>query len=132
MRRNYIATSTIIWLLVVATMFFYIKNYHELKTIGEIIVSMTPAIAFFTITILIYARDKEKIYQAKRNEEFYIMMKLNWRQAMIHDILIYLTPAIIIFTPAFFGEFAGLATFAQAIIVFGVLSYLKLLYWKQL
>lgn len=113
-------------------MFFYIKNYYQLKTIGEIIVSMTPAIAFFTITILIYARDKERIYQAKRNGEFHVTLELNWLQAMIHDILIYLTPAIIIFIPIFFGEIAGMATFAQAIIIFGVLSYLKILYWKQL
>ena len=132
MRKGNIATSIVIWIIVVVTMFFYVRNYHQLKTIGEIIISMTPAIAFFTITILVYARDKERIYQAKRNEEFFIMTKLNWRQAMIHDVLIYLTPAVIIFTPTFFGEFPSISTFAQAIIAFGALSYLKILYLKQL
>jgi len=132
MRRGYIVTSTVIWIIVVVTAFFYIQNYHQLKTIGEIIISMTPAIAFFSITILVYARDKERIYQAKRNEEFHVMKELNWRQAMIHDVLIYLTPAVIIFIPTFFGEFAGISTFVQAIIAFGALSFLKILYWKQL
>lgn len=132
MKKNYIATSTVIWVIVIITMFFYVKNYHQLKTIGEIIVSMTPAIAFFTITVLVYARDRERIYQAKRNEEFYVIAKLNWRQAMIHDVLIYLTPAVIISIPIFFGEFPSISTFAQAIIAFVALSYLKILYWKQL
>lgn len=131
MKKLY-TTSTMIWLIVVVTTFFYIKYYHDLKTIGEIIVSMTPAIAFFTGAILIYTRDKGRVQQAKKNGEFHQTMQLNWQQALIHDVLIYITPAVIIFIPIFFGDIPGIPTFIQAIVVFSVLSFLKIMYWKRL
>lgn len=93
---------------------------------------MTPTLAFFTASILVYTRDKERVYQAKRHEELYTTTKLSLTQALVHDLIIYLTPATIIITPIFFGEFPDLYTWAQAIIVFGALAYLKILYWKQL
>ncbi|MAF13304.1 MAG: hypothetical protein CMI53_00215 [Parcubacteria group bacterium] len=122
-------TALVIWLIVVLATFLYARYYYHLKTVGEIILALSPAIIFFTGGILIFSRDRKKIKRAKQKNELKRTVELEWGQVIKHDALTYLTPVIILSIPFFFGQLPNITSVTQASATFLALSYLKFIYW---
>jgi len=121
-----------IWLIVVVTSIFYILYFRRIESITEIIVSVAPAIIFFSGGILIFTRDKKIIRKAKESEEFTKTTELNWGQALRHDLLTYFVPVLILAFPFVMGQQPGFIDLCQAVFVFLAFNYLKINYWGEL
>jgi hypothetical protein len=125
-------TAAVTWLITITVFILYINYYHQLRSVGEAILAMAPAIIFFTGAVLIYNRDRGKIRRAREKQEYSRSTELDWGQALKHDLLTYLTPVLILALPLFFGQLPNLITVFQACAAFLALSYLKFIYWGEL
>ncbi|MFA5021975.1 MAG: hypothetical protein WC508_02780 [Patescibacteria group bacterium] len=132
MKQSEFFTNLGIWLIVAVITFFYFNYFGQMQSIGDAIVTASPALVFFAGGILIFSRDQKIIKKTKFGPEFSRNIILDWGQALKHDTLIYLIPILILALPVIMGEKTTIATFVQSIIAFLSLTYLKLIYWGEL
>lgn len=129
-RTEKIATI-VIWIMVILTFIGFVKFYHQLKSLGDFIIVVAPAIIFFIGSILIFKRDRNRFRKAREKDKFIRETKLTLNQELIHDLITYIIPLFIIVLPFFIGGIPDIFDVVQAVVAFLAFNYLKFLYWRE-
>ncbi len=122
----------IIWLLIIISAGIYAYFLQHVTSLEDLVVSLVPAMLFFSGSILVYSRDKYKVSKAIQHNELEVNRRLTWFDELRHDLLTYLLPFLILTVPLVLGEIPSLSTVAQAVLTYFVMLYLKYMYWGEL
>ncbi len=125
-------TTIVIWLTVIGVGYGYFVNRELFQSIGDMIVSLAPFIAFFLMAIIILTRDIKYKKRAEQRQEFSRHVQLFWGQSIQHDLLMYLTPALILAIPFVNSTIPDVSDVVQACSAYLAMAYLKVSYWKEL
>ena len=130
--QRLVVLNIILWLLVIASAFFYFRYYRLILAYLHVFISIIPAIVFFIVGTLMLNYNGARVRRTKQKDEYTNLVELNWGMALKHDLLTYFVPAIMLVIPLFLSDTPTLGDFLAAMMVFLTLSYLKLLYWHRL
>lgn len=117
---------------------FYKEKSLSADNFGQILATMAPIILIVGLIFagaLVITRRQAKVGQANNDddeEETIGSVRLEWGQALKHDLLIFLTPTIVLALPILLNQEQTLTDFFQAMTAFLALIYLKKMYWQKI
>lgn len=120
-----------VWMGALAVGFLvYWVNARQLEGVWALVRDAAPAILFVAGAILIADRDRRTTHRRRRVGEDGDVVVLTGRDAMVNDVLAYLTGALILAVPLALGRVDGL-DIIQAIIAVGALSWIRWYYFQK-
>jgi hypothetical protein len=125
-------TALTIPLIVIIVAILYFKYPALLYALGIFAINAAPAIVLFIGGILVFSRDVRRIEHTKHNQEYTQAAELNWGQSLKHDVVMFLTPILILIWPFFVDRIPDKIDVIQAAFAFVAFAYLKYLYWRTL
>ncbi len=108
----------------------YWINARQLEGVWALIRDAAPSILFVAGAILIADRDRRTTRRRRRVGEDSDVVVLTGRDAMVNDVLAYLTGALILAVPLALGRVDGL-DIIQAVIAVGALSWIRWYYFQK-
>lgn len=121
------------WLNLLAGFVLYVTYYRQLQGALTIIRNITPPLIFILGMILAYSHDRSVIRRRRsRGEETEVIVVTYW-DAMISDVLSFLTAIAILIAPVLLSERGvDLIDVLQAGLAFTALAYLRNFYFRKI
>lgn len=94
---------SLLWANLIAGFVLYISYYHELEGALEIIRNVTPPLILIFGMILAYSKDRSIIRRKRVQNEEYEVITLTYWDALVIDVITFLTPAAILVGAAVFS-----------------------------
>lgn len=134
MRGNaYDVIRGLLWVNLLAGFILYVTYYRHLAGALTLIRNVTPSIIFICGSILIFSHDKSIIRRRRIRNEEYESVTLTYWDALINDVLAFLTAAAILALPGLL-EAHGLdfIDLLQAALAFLAIIYIRNYYFSKI
>jgi len=94
---------SLLWANLIAGFVLYVTYYHELEGALAIIRNVTPPLILIFGMMLAFSKDRSIIRRKRSLNEEYEVITITYWDALVIDVITFLTPAVILATATIFS-----------------------------
>jgi hypothetical protein len=134
-QNNDVRDLTVTLIVAVIVLQSYGSSSLKATTFGDIMVAMLPVFALIALIfsgLLMLTKNSSSTTRAEGRQESLGYINLDFGQSIKHDLIMYITPVVMLIIPVLSNQPVNFTDFIQSLAAFSALAYLKILYWRKL